>query len=80
MVSIPVKIKSLSELMGAYKTTVSKQIHLIECTDRSRPVYTFKWQRSFHDSIIRDVESFQRISNYIINNPKNWKQDKFYNL
>jgi len=77
-----IKIKPLSELMGAYKTTVSKQIHLIECTDRSRPVRTmpFKWQRSFHDNIIRDEQSFQRISNYIVNNPKNWKQDKFYNL
>ncbi len=75
-----IKIKSLSELMGAYKTTVSKQIHLIECTDSSRPVYTFKWQRSFHDSIIRDEGSFQRISNYIVNNPKNWKQDNFYNI
>ncbi len=75
-----IKIKSLSELMGAYKTTVSKQIHLIECTDRSRPACAFKWQRSFHDSIIRDRESFHRISDYIVNNPKNWKQDKFYNL
>ena len=68
-----IKIKSLSELMGAYKTTVSKQIHLLNFAN-------FKWQRSFHDNIIRDEESFYRISNYIISNPKNWKQDKFYNL
>ncbi len=25
----PIKIKSLSELMGAYKTTTSKKIHLL---------------------------------------------------
>ena len=68
-----IKIKSLSELMGAYKTTVSKQIHLLNFAG-------FKWHRSFHDHIIRDEESYQRISNYIVNNPKNWKQDKFYNL
>ena len=30
------KIKSLSELMGAYKTTTSKQIHLLQ-KDRSQP-------------------------------------------
>jgi len=31
------KIKSLPELMGSYKTTVSKQIHLLECNrDRDR--------------------------------------------
>ena len=40
------KIKSLSELMGAYKTTSSKQIHL------SGNV-SFNWQSSFHDHVIR---------------------------
>jgi REP element-mobilizing transposase RayT len=64
------KIKSLSELMGAYKTTTSKQIHLSGLTD-------FKWQRSFHDHIIRNEESYLRISNYIENNPANWDADKF---
>ena len=64
------KIKSLSELMGAYKTTTSKQIHLLGLTD-------FKWQRSFHDHIIRNEESYLRISNYIENNPANWDADKF---
>src|SRR6187401_2035112 len=39
------KIKSLSELMGAYKTTTSKQIHLAGYS-------AFEWQRSFHDHII----------------------------
>ena len=66
-----IKIKSLSELMGAYKTTSSKKIHLLGLQD-------FKWQRSFHDHIIRNEESYLRISNYIQNNPSNWKDDKFY--
>ncbi len=76
--SLP-KIKSLSELMGAYKTTVSKQIHLLENNDRIKPVNTFAWQRSFHDHIIRNNESYQKIYNYIINNPHKWAEDKFYN-
>lgn len=38
----------------------------------------FSWQSRFHDHIIRNNESFQRISNYIINNPVNWRDDKFY--
>lgn len=81
--NIPIKIKSLSELMGAYKTTVSKQIHLLDGirTDRSRPVRTeFAWHRSFHEHIIRNEKSFEKISDYIANNTINWKQDKFYNL
>ena len=65
------KIKSLSELMGAYKTTVSKQIHLAGYME-------FAWQRSFHDHIIRDEKSYERISNYIIDNPKTWDKDKFF--
>ncbi len=65
------KIKSLSELMGAYKTTTSTQIHLIGNK-------TFAWQRSFHDHIIRDEKSFYRISNYISDNPSKWDLDQFH--
>ena len=63
------KIKSLSELIGAYKTTVSKQIHLAGLME-------FKWQRSFPDQIIRDEKSYVKISQYIVNNPKKWGKDK----
>lgn len=38
----------------------------------------FAWQPRFHDHIIRDEPSFLQIRNYIINNPENWKDDKFY--
>lgn len=36
------------------------------------------WQRNYHEHIIRNEQSYQRISEYIINNPMNWKEDKFY--
>jgi REP element-mobilizing transposase RayT len=36
------------------------------------------WQRNYYDNIIRNEQSYQRIANYIQNNPKNWKEDKFY--
>jgi putative transposase len=65
------KIKSLSELMGVNKTTSSKQIHLAG-------LKSFLWQKSFYDNIIRDEQAFINIVNYIENNPKNWKEDKFY--
>ena len=67
-----IKIKSLSELMGAFKTTSSKLIHLAGYTD-------FQWQRSFHDHIIKDGKSYLNISNYIETNPERWEKDKFYN-
>lgn len=38
----------------------------------------FGWQTRFHDSIIRDDASFQRVQKYITDNPKNWYNDKFH--
>jgi REP element-mobilizing transposase RayT len=36
------------------------------------------WQRNYYEHIIRDEQSYKNIINYIINNPANWKEDKFY--
>ncbi|MFZ2910962.1 MAG: transposase [Candidatus Desulfobacillus denitrificans] len=62
---------SVSSIVGSYKSAVAKHAH--------RLGYEFEWQTRFHDHVIRDDESFQKISNYIINNPMNWQEDKFYN-
>jgi putative transposase len=62
--------KSLSTIIRAFKTVV---------TTESRKINpNFAWQPRFHDSIIRDVQSFENIKKYIINNPKNWKNDEYY--
>ena len=37
------------------------------------------WMRNYHDHIIRDNESYQRIKKYIINNPKTWNNDTLRN-
>ncbi|MFH1798929.1 MAG: transposase [Candidatus Omnitrophota bacterium] len=64
-----IKIKSLSSLIGAFKTTSSKSIRLNGLSD-------FIWQRSFHDHIIRNEKSLQKIREYIINNPASWAEDE----
>ena len=66
-----IKIKSLSELLGAYKTTASKKIH-----QAGHP--EFAWHRSFYDHIIRNERAYQNISAYIKNNPAKWEEDKFF--
>jgi len=38
------------------------------------------WQRNFHEHIIRNEQVYQRIADYIINNPKMWKEDKFFRV
>ena len=62
---------SISAIIGSYKSAVSKSAHFINLD--------FAWQSHFHDHIICDEDSFKRIKFYIRNNPKNWKEDKFYN-
>jgi len=69
-ITSPIKIKSISSLMGAFKTTSSKHIHLAGRAD-------FAWHRSFHDHIVRHSDAFRNMDRYITNNPKNWGKDKF---
>jgi REP element-mobilizing transposase RayT len=60
---------TLSSIIGAYKSAVTKHAN--------RLGFANAWQPRFHDHIIRDEKSFQRIQQYIINNPENWDTDKF---
>jgi REP element-mobilizing transposase RayT len=62
--------KNLSSIIRGYKSAVTTyaRIHSLE----------HAWQSRFHDHIIRSHAEYEKISNYIINNPSNWKTDKFY--
>ncbi len=71
MSKISPKSGTISTIIRSYKSVVTKNVGLL-------PKTNFKWQPLFHDHIIRDAESFERIQNYIANNPRNWKDDKFY--
>lgn len=62
---------SVSSMIGSYKSAVTRHAN--------RLGLEMNWQSRFHDHIIRDDEEFQRIKNYIINNPANWTDDKFFN-
>ena len=64
-----IKIKPLSELIGAFKTTSSKNIHLAGLNE-------FIWQRSFYEHIVRNNESLKKIRWYIKNNPILWIRDR----
>jgi len=39
--------------------------------------YAF-WQKSFHYHIIRNKAEYQRIRQYIEQNPKKWQEDEYY--
>ncbi|WP_395044934.1 hypothetical protein, partial [Flavobacterium sp.] len=65
------KSGSISTIIRSYKSVVSKNSRFINSN--------FGWQSKFHDHIIRNSESFEKIQNYIENNPINCKEDTFYN-
>ena len=62
--------KNLASIVRGFKIGVSTN-----CRKTKSP---FAWQPRYHDHIIRNEEEFQRISDYIKTNPKNWEKDKFY--
>ena len=61
---------TISSMVGSFKSAVTKYTN-----ENKLP---FGWQTRFHDRVIRDADEFNSIRNYIINNPYNWANDKFY--
>lgn len=55
-------VKPIPNLIAAFKSTSFRQIR-----DSGNP--DFRWQRSFHDRIIRNPHELEKIREYIVNNP-----------
>ncbi len=70
MAKISPKSNSVSTIIRSYKSAVTKHANRLGLENG--------WQTRFHDHIIRDDAEYQRISDYILNNPANWKDDKFH--
>jgi len=62
---------TIGAIIRGYKSSVTKQLNLLN-------IGCVVWQRNYHEHIIRNEQSHQTISNYIINNPAKWNDDKFY--
>jgi len=61
---------NISSIIGSYKSIVSRNVHLI--------YKGFSWQTGFYDHIVHSDREFDRISQYIDNNPENWAKDKYF--
>lgn len=66
----PMLNQNLSRIIRWYKGRVT---HSVREENRD-----FKWQTRFHDHIVRNQKSLDKIRNYIQNNPATWKDDKFF--
>ena len=70
MAAISPKPNTISTIIRSYKSAVSKHATRLNLPNG--------WQTRYHDHIIRDDAEYQRISDYIIQNPSRWQDDKFY--
>ena len=61
----------LSDVVGQYKSAVTRKLRK---EGWNQPI----WQTSFHDHVIRDQMSYERIWSYIDTNPTRWRDDCFY--
>lgn len=62
--------KNLASIIRGFKIGVTKHARQINPE--------FAWQPRYHDHIIRNEKSFHTISEYIVDNPLKWSEDKFY--
>ncbi len=67
MSEISPKPGSLSTIIRSYKSGMTRWCN--------RKGYEFCWQSRFHDHIIRNYRSLNRIRQYIECNPLNWEKD-----
>lgn len=76
------KPQSISSFIAGFKSAVNSKIddyideNNLNIAKYNRNNHFF--QPNYHDHIIRNPTEFERIQNYVLNNPMNWKDDKFY--
>jgi putative transposase len=72
-----VTMPKVGDIVGAYKSLVANGC--LEIFKTKNEIMGKLWQRNYYEHIIRNDKSYQRIYDYILNNPANWKQDKLFN-
>jgi REP element-mobilizing transposase RayT len=66
-----IKFESLSNIIGAFKTTAATRINKLRGLVGVRV-----WQKSFYDRIVRNERELERIQKYILYNPMRWEADR----
>ena len=70
MANISPQSGTVSAIIRAYKSAVTKHANRLGIENG--------WQPRFHDHIIRNEIEYQRIHNYIVNNPLKWEKDTLF--
>ncbi|MBP6447981.1 MAG: hypothetical protein KA341_14345 [Saprospiraceae bacterium] len=70
--------KTIGDMMDAFKSITTVEYIRGVKNLGWKPFDGKLWQRNYYEHIIRNEQSYQTISNYILNNPAKWQEDKFY--
>jgi putative transposase len=65
------KPNSISSFVAVFKSITTKQVNQVLKNNKSESI----WQSNYHDHIVQNYDSFDKIYYYIKNNPKNWDID-----
>jgi len=69
--------KTLGDMVGAFESKTTVEYIRGVKQKNWQPFDGKLWQRNYWEHVIRDEKSYQNISEYIINNPLKWNNDKF---
>ena len=64
---------ALGQIVASYKSAVTRMAYRDGLLPHGTPV----WQRNYWDRVIRNDGEYARIAKYILDNPANWKGDRF---
>jgi len=71
--------KSVGDIIGTFKSITTVE-YINNIKQHNWPPFNGKlWQRNYYEHIIRNDESYQKITEYIFENPKYWQTDDYYN-
>lgn len=72
---------TLGQIIAYFKYQTTKQYNYAVGAGFSRPCdhYNKLWQRNYYEHVIRNETELNHFRQYIVDNPKNWKQDQSVN-
>ena len=75
---LPTGGTTIGDIIGAFKSLTTNE-YICGVKNGKFPLFEKRiWQRNYHEHIIRNEQSLEKIQNYIIHNPQKWQGDKFF--
>ena len=74
----PTRKNTIGDIIGAFKSLTTNEYIRGVKNGKFPPFEKRIWQRNYHEHIIRNEQSLEKIQNYIIHNPQKWQDDKFF--